>query len=446
MKSGKAGITAALLFLSLQWIVAGESVAADPPSSPAPGATGWGKSTEGVRCRLRADKRIWPAGEATFKIDLRSEKRHPLPIGPVYDEFHVEIDGKWLQNVSGVDIRSSIVRTPVTARDGIHLFVGRHWQEKPQDPCVSLLSPGTHVIRIGYVLRGENGKAVHPVRAVSNPVEIEIRPSRASGREKTARMKLALRKKNKPGKTFFGLDLTAAPRTMNPAELPLLFEKKAPPELGFRLRKDVIVTRHPEEWRAGVIYYVPAGNCFYVISEPGHPGSGSTTFYGPFSGDPWKKVGMPEPRPTVEKHRFALYLVADPLDVGAAAHPALERLHLAPEPVFTEKDLINYDWTTHTLTLKKGSCERLPAPSVWGVPFMVVAEGKRCYLGAFWSGLSSYMPRIPTIGTDPWMRPGPKQDTIRIEAARVRDKAGKQHDVRSDERIRKALGKLPRRK
>ena len=263
-------------------------------------------------------------------------------------------------------------------------------------------------------------------------------------RENAARRAIAGDPMKRRGKQFFGLDLTSAPRSRNRVELPLLFEKAPEPDGGYRLRKEVIVTRHPKEWRGGALYVVPSKRCYYIIAEPGHPGTGSQYFYGPFEGDPWKRFGIPEPRSGGRTHRFAIYLVADPVDTGKPPNTTLEELHLAPEPLITEKDLVSYDWATHTLQLKEGTGKRFPAPSVWGIPFLVMVDGNRCYLGAFWTGASSYVSKLPTISTDPWGQPAGAKDTHRIECPRFDSSGGGKGDPRGDPRIRAALEAIGR--
>src|SRR3990172_7375594 len=235
---------------------------------------------------------------------------------------------------------------------------------------------------------------------------------------------------------FCGLDLSSASKIESLAELPDLYERDPcdPNVLG--LRKNVVVARHPEHWCEGVIYYTPAKDLYYVSLEPGHPGG--NPFYGPFQGKPWNRLKMFEPKPTKNKYRFAIYLVADAIDAGKPDEITLEQLHLATGPIITEKDTLGYEWDEHTLTLAAGVRGRIPAPSVWGVPFVVVADRERCYLGAFWTHVSSYMPSLPMAYIDPISARLDPNDIIRIEASPI---SGVK-DPRSDLRIRKVLESL----
>ncbi|MBN2271183.1 MAG: hypothetical protein JXN61_11250 [Sedimentisphaerales bacterium] len=235
---------------------------------------------------------------------------------------------------------------------------------------------------------------------------------------------------------FCGLDLNSAPKTKSLAELPDLYEHDPCDPNILRLRKNIVVARHPEHWCDGVIYYAPARNLHYVSLEPGHPGR--NPFYGPFEGKPWKRLKMFEPKPAKDKCRFAVYLVADDIDTGNPDPNLLDQLHLAPEPIITEKDLLEYDWDRHIMKLAPGVKERLPSPGVWGIPFLVIADGERCYLGAFWSAGSSYMPKTPIIYVG--ISPGflGSKNSLQIRPALV--KAAQ--DARGDRRIRKVLESL----
>jgi type 1 glutamine amidotransferase len=235
---------------------------------------------------------------------------------------------------------------------------------------------------------------------------------------------------------FCGVDLSDAPKTESFAELPDLYERDPcdPNMLG--LRKDIVVARHPEHWRDGVIYYAPAKDLHYITLEPGHPGR--NPIYGPFDGKPWKSLKMFEPKPVKNEYRFAIYLVADPIDAGKPDEITLEQLRFAPEPIITEKDMLGYEWNQHILKLTSEARTRIPGPSVWGIPFVVVADGKRCYLGAFWTGASSYMPKTPMVYVGMASGLTGSKNSVQILPIPV---AGAE-DQRGDQRIRKVLEEL----
>jgi hypothetical protein len=143
---------------------------------------------------------------------------------------------------------------------------------------------------------------------------------------------------------------------------------------------------------------------------------------------------------------------SDRFDAMRPENYPLEGLILAEKPLLTEADLDSYNRTRHVMHLKPGARERLPKPSVWGVPFAVVVDGKPLFLGAFWTGASSYSANMPTISLDRWHSKLPDTDpdhlppnSIRIENSRVLRGGDLPNDPRRDERFYRALeqaGKL----
>ena len=78
----------------------------------------------------------------------------------------------------------------------------------------------------------------------------------------------------------------------------------------------------------------------------------------------------------------------------------LETIPLQPKPFLTIEDFVTYNWADHSFTLTEAARKRLPEMgqmSVWGVPFIIVAGGKRVYLGAFWTSASSQSFEQPVI-------------------------------------------------
>lgn len=79
----------------------------------------------------------------------------------------------------------------------------------------------------------------------------------------------------------------------------------------------------------------------------------------------------------------------------------LASIPLENEPLISERDLIEYDFSKHIMKLTLEGfqkVEKIKAPSVsHGVPFVVVAGGVRRYTGVFWSVLSSAVTSFPNI-------------------------------------------------
>jgi len=96
-----------------------------------------------------------------------------------------------------------------------------------------------------------------------------------------------------PRRTVFrGLDLSDAPRTSNMADLPDLLEERPAGSQSFELRRGILVARHLELPMVGEVYYVPDKDVFYVQYDAAS--SSTHTFYGPFEGKPWERLGIPE--------------------------------------------------------------------------------------------------------------------------------------------------------
>jgi hypothetical protein len=80
----------------------------------------------------------------------------------------------------------------------------------------------------------------------------------------------------------------------------------------------------------------------------------------------------------------------------------LDRLVLSSRPFLTASDLTSYRWSTHEYTVTASVDSQLAALK-WahghtgGIPFVVVVDGERIYLGAFWYAYSSLMPQVPYI-------------------------------------------------
>ena len=129
---------------------------------------------------------------------------------------------------------------------------------------------------------------------------------------------------------------------------------------------------------------------------------------------------------------FAIVLIKG-AKTGDAIKSKIEDLKLDTEPVLTDKDLISYKWKEHELELRQDfdinkSLGKVP---VDGLPFIVIADNKRVYLGAFWTPISSASSSIPVI-----MVP---QNPIKIDAGYPSKIINSQLDPRSNQLIYNAL-------
>ena len=141
-------------------------------------------------------------------------------------------------------------------------------------------------------------------------------------------------------------------------------------------------------------------------------------------------------------NHFAIFLVKRE-QTGNAINIKIEDLQLETQPVLTDKDLKIYKWKDHSLELRRdfdfsGLLDYVPLS---GLPFVVVANDERVYLGAFWTPISSQTAPIPSVMVLP-MSP---QNTIHIIAGYPDKTTNSQSDPRSDQLIYDALksvGKL----
>jgi hypothetical protein len=114
--------------------------------------------------------------------------------------------------------------------------------------------------------------------------------------------------------------------------------------------------------------------------------------------------GADEPKP-----RFGLYLVKVP-------DADLAKAELESRALLTEQDLASYDWQTHALTLTEFAKKKISGMEVGvsGKQFVIVADGQRCYQGAFWTGLSSNSHDHPVIVVDDFIAYGIGADGERL--------------------------------
>jgi hypothetical protein len=100
---------------------------------------------------------------------------------------------------------------------------------------------------------------------------------------------------------------------------------------------------------------------------------------------------------------WAIYFLADPAITSQDVRGRpVNTLLLASSPGITARDLRSYNWTTHEIVFTPPIEARLDSLAYHGyngsgVPFVVVVNGERIYLGALWHPFSSLMPTCPYI-------------------------------------------------
>ena len=125
-------------------------------------------------------------------------------------------------------------------------------------------------------------------------------------------------------------------------------------------------------------------------------------------------------------------------------HPGRwKELPLASKPIVTDADIIAYDFSKHAMKLEPKALKRLPSPPVEGIPFVVVVNGERIYLGAFTSSISSVSFDLPVITVDRRaLDPTSLADILLIENGIPPQSSAPGKDLRSDVRVRDALANL----
>ena len=149
-------------------------------------------------------------------------------------------------------------------------------------------------------------------------------------------------------------------------------------------------------------------------------GCSSPPLSGPNLAHGTKAVVRSKPRP--EGHSFGIYLVTGPSERSSdSGREDLSILRLADSPIISDAAIIAYHWSAHSITVTTNALRNLPEPSVFGTPFVVVADGQRIYQGVFttpYSSITMYggatirvWPFSRTdnplqIGFDPWQAVG----------------------------------------
>lgn len=112
----------------------------------------------------------------------------------------------------------------------------------------------------------------------------------------------------------------------------------------------------------------------------------------------------------------------------------MDTLELADKPLFTQGDIVAYDWDTHEITFTEEARRRVPAPNVLGLPFVIVVDHERILTGAFWTGFSSYACPVPVIRVS--------ESPLVLARAFPSEHFASGPDPRSDPRIRQCLMRL----
>ena len=134
------------------------------------------------------------------------------------------------------------------------------------------------------------------------------------------------------------------------------------------------------------------------------------------------------------------YLLKDgEMHFEAARNTPLAKLVLEDKPWIASEDIERYDWSSHLIYLKKDPVVAWNRINLRGTPFVVVADGQRCYVGALWSMISSFMPEGNAVLINGVGGMGGQKDLVALSLLSVLRKGEKRVDLRDDPRVAKAL-------
>lgn len=113
-------------------------------------------------------------------------------------------------------------------------------------------------------------------------------------------------------------------------------------------------------------------------------------------------------KPIDTQPTFEVYFLKDATLVGEKVQKkSLDELELSSTPWLSNSDIAFYDFSTHYIYLTRskrdifkhfqGMLNHILDSSWWSKPFVVVVNGKRCYLGEFHSVASSQLQQLPYI-------------------------------------------------
>jgi hypothetical protein len=99
----------------------------------------------------------------------------------------------------------------------------------------------------------------------------------------------------------------------------------------------------------------------------------------------------------------SFYLLKDSkITATEAVKTGIESLQISDKPIFTSKEMSNYNWKDHSFSVDSVTYKKLQEysdlhKSVFGIPFVVTVGKDRIYLGAIWFPYSSIAPSFPNM-------------------------------------------------
>jgi WD40 repeat protein len=139
--------------------------------------TAWGPAVEGVQCRVRAEKPAWPQGSVPKLLaDLRNQGQRNLRIAIESESWEIEIDGTWHRPSTAFSgDRRYLPLGPAGQQENLEVWIPDvdNLAER-----LRALQPGKHTLRVARLLNSTRAPGEEILRLVSNPIEIEIVPTK----------------------------------------------------------------------------------------------------------------------------------------------------------------------------------------------------------------------------------------------------------------------------
>jgi len=114
--------------------------------------------------------------------------------------------------------------------------------------------------------------------------------------------------------------------------------------------------------------------------------------------------------PNYDEKAFGIYLLKDTLLITSDAKKiSIESIQLQETPIININDIVEYNWEEQVITLTSEAFNRFKGvenkiKSTYGLPFIVVANQQKIYLGNIYPMYSSYIQEdLPYVEVAPFL-------------------------------------------
>jgi RNA polymerase sigma-70 factor (ECF subfamily) len=149
----------------------------------------WGEAVEGVQVRLHTQQTNWNVGATPrLFVDVRNQGTRHLLVQRQLHGCEVEVDGLWFRRPANTRETRALPSPfpPGREYDNLVIDLNSAWQEAGEAATrlgrirrvKDQFTPGKHAVRLAVTATADKSEPGKPVRAISNPVEIEIMSAR----------------------------------------------------------------------------------------------------------------------------------------------------------------------------------------------------------------------------------------------------------------------------